>query len=238
MTDGWDMSAPAWIADMGDAGDFTRQHIMDAPMLGRVAQAQARTVLDIGAGEGRFCRMLAARGIEATGLEPTAQLIAEARDRDPQGRYVQGRAEQLPFGDAGFDMAVFYLSLIDIEGLDAAFCEAIRVLRPGGRILIGNLSSFATAVPEGSQQGWTRVGEGMVYSCDHYHTERSFLIGWRGIRVRNYHRTLAQYMEALLSRGMRLSHFAEPKPTGGDAARRAQFSRAPMFVLMEWVKPD
>ena len=40
MTDGWDESAGAWIADMaGDQGDWGRRHVLDAPMLARVQAA-------------------------------------------------------------------------------------------------------------------------------------------------------------------------------------------------------
>lgn len=145
MNNGWDHSAGAWIRDQQDGGDFSRRAVLDAPMLARIRGQGFATALDLGCGEGRFCRMMQAEGILTTGIDPTAALLSEARRLDPTGYYVQARAEDLPFGDACFDLVVSYLTLIDIDGLDAAITEVARVLRPGGRFLIANLNSFATA---------------------------------------------------------------------------------------------
>lgn len=54
MSDGWDESAAAWIADMGDDGDFGRRFVLDAPMVARVRAGSFEAALDVGCGEGRF----------------------------------------------------------------------------------------------------------------------------------------------------------------------------------------
>ncbi|MEG3146383.1 class I SAM-dependent methyltransferase [Sphingomonas sp. RT2P30] len=233
MADGWAESAAAWIASLGERGDFGRAYVLDRPMLERVARGGFATALDVGCGEGRFCRMLAERGIKATGIDPTEPLLAEARRRDPAGDYRLGRAEQLDFTDASFDLVVSYLSLIDIPDPAAAIAEMGRVLRPGGSLLIANLASFSTA---GS---WSVDLLGRVrFAIDHYLVERAAWASWRGIRVRNWHRPLGSYMALLLDAGLVLRHFAEPAPYGGDPRRAARFRRAPWFVIMEWQKPS
>lgn len=58
MTDGWDQSADAWVASLGEAGDFSRRHVLDGPMTARVAALGPVRALDVGCGEGRFCRIL------------------------------------------------------------------------------------------------------------------------------------------------------------------------------------
>jgi 2-polyprenyl-3-methyl-5-hydroxy-6-metoxy-1,4-benzoquinol methylase len=63
MSNGWNESAGAWIADMGDHGDFGRRFVLDPVMLSRATAASAARALDVGCGEGRFCRALAAAGI-------------------------------------------------------------------------------------------------------------------------------------------------------------------------------
>ena len=65
---GWEFSAAGWLAAQGDAGDATRRFVLDAPML--AALPKAGRVLDIGCGEGRFCRMMRARGLDPVGLDP------------------------------------------------------------------------------------------------------------------------------------------------------------------------
>eukprot|EP01035_Chromulina_nebulosa_P009397 gene9398-biopygen7891 len=67
MTDGWDDSAAAWIADQGEDGDFGRRCVLDRPMLAQVRGRGFATALDVGCGEGRFCRVLTAEGLRTTG---------------------------------------------------------------------------------------------------------------------------------------------------------------------------
>jgi len=232
MSDGWVESAKAWIADMGDSGDFARACVLDRPMLELIGEGRFATALDVGCGEGRFCRMLAGRGIRTVGIDPTEALIAEARRRDPDGDYRIGRAEQLDFPDASFDLVVSYLTLIDIPDLAAAIAEMARVLRPGGSLLIANLTSFNTAAQPGFG---ARLG--LRPAVDRYLEEHTDWVSWRGIRVQNWHRPLSTYMTLLLEQGLELRHFAEPSPYAGPPARIARYRRAPWFLIMEWRKP-
>lgn len=234
MDDGWSASARAWIDEMCSSGDWGRRHVLDAPMLARVRGRGFRNALDIGCGEGRFCRMLAAEGIRCVGIDPTAELIEVARERDPAGDYRIERAEALNLADAGIDLAVAYLSLIDISGLARALAETHRVLRPGGTFLIANLQAFNTAaVP----LGWTREPDGSRRFCiDHYLEERSVRTAWRGIDVYNWHRPMHVYMQGLLDAGFDLVHFAEPAPQGVDDAKAERYRRVPNFLVMEWRK--
>lgn len=234
MFSGWAESATAWIADMGDRGDYGRACILDRPMLERVRGRGFRRALDVGCGEGRFCRMLQAEGIATVGVDPTEALLGEARRRDPHGDYRIGRAEALDFTENSFDLVVSYLTLIDIDDVAGAIGEMTRVLRPGGTLLIANLSSFATA---GTDGGWARYAAGRERFCiDRYLEERAEWVGWRGIRVRNWHRPLGRYMALLLAAGLRLTHFAEPEPHSGDPEQAERYRRVPWFLLMEWGK--
>lgn len=234
MAAGWDRSAQAWIAEMGESGDWGRRYVLDAPMLERVDRLPVRDVLDLGCGEGRFCRMLRRRGLRTVGIDPTAALIDEARRRDPGGDYRVSGAEALDLDEASMDLVVAYLSLIDIEDLQAALREVRRVLRPGGHFLIANLQSFNTAaVP----LGWTREPDGSRRFCiDHYLQVRPVLTEWRGISIRNWHRPLHVYMGGLIEQGFELRHFDEPGPVGVEGDKAERFRRVPNFLLMEWQK--
>jgi SAM-dependent methyltransferase len=234
MTNGWDESAAAWIADMGTRGDYGREFVLDQPMIGRVKGRGFQRALDVGCGEGRFCRMLKELGVTAVGIDPTKALVQHARQQDPEGEYRLGIAETLGFADRSFDLVVSYLTLIDIPDVRAAIAEMSRVLRPRGTLLIANLNSFITAGPP---SGWVRDpgGEHRFY-IDRYMEERPEWFAWRGIRVHNWHRPLSTYMSLLLEQGLRLSHFSEPLPVGGDPAKFERYRRLPYFVMMEWQK--
>lgn len=236
MTNGWDDSAAAWIADMGEHGDFGRRYVLDPVMLPLALANGAKTALDVGCGEGRFCRMLAARGVTVTGIDPTPSLLGHARMRDPQGTYVETDAANLPFGDGAFDLVVSYLSLIDMPDVATAIVEMTRVLKPRGRLLIANLNGFNTA---GQETDWSldEHGKRKHFQIDHYLTESAAWIEWRGIRIRNHHRPLSTYMKLLLAQGLTLTYFDEPRPAAdAPAGRAADYVRAPWFMVMEWAK--
>jgi SAM-dependent methyltransferase len=233
---GWDESAAAWIRSMGERGDWSREWVLDPAMLPRIRDRGFGAALDVGCGEGRFCRLMRQAGIEAVGIDPTTALIEEARRRDPAGRYEVGRAEELPFASGRFDLVVSYLSLIDIPDFRAAIAEMNRVLKPGGTLLIANLTSFVTAGPA---TGWIRdaEGRGSYFPVDRYLEEYSQQVSWAGISILNWHRPLSAYMSALLDAGLILHAFEEPPAAGGDPDRAAFQRRVPGFVVMEWLKP-
>jgi SAM-dependent methyltransferase len=232
ISNGWNESAAAWIAELGDLGDFGRRFVLDEPMMALVRQRVHVSALDVGCGEGRFCRMLGALGIRTTGVDPTEALVARARALDHGGDYRIGMAERLDFEDHSFDLVISYLSLIDIPDLRTALYEMARVLRPGGRLLIANLTGFTTA---GMVFGGRRP-RGADKKAS-YLDEHSSEVSWGAIRIRNWHRPLETYMKGLLEVGLRLSHFSEPRPYGGPPEKVGRYLRAPYFILMEWTKP-
>jgi SAM-dependent methyltransferase len=232
---GWDDSAVAWIAEIGEEGDYGRRFVLDAPMIERVRRQPFRTALDVGCGEGRFCRMMQAEGLRTVGVDPTQALIDRAKQLNPGGDYRLGRAEALEVADGSFDLVVSYLTLIDIPDVTRAIANMAGALRPGGTLLIANLTSFNTA---GMPDGWHRDGDGQRRFCiDHYLEERAVWVSWRGIRIQQWHRPLSAYMSRLLGVGLELQDFSEPEPIGGDPQTADRYRRVPWFHIMEWRKP-
>jgi SAM-dependent methyltransferase len=232
MSDGWEQSAQAWITSMGEQGDWGRHSVLDPVMLGRVATRRFERALDVGCGEGRFSRMLAAAGINVTGIDPTDALIEQARRRDPSGDYRIGNAENLRFEAATFDLVVSYLTLIDMADFRTAISEMSRVLKPGGSLLIANLTSFFSSAP----QGWIKDQDGrpLYFPVDHYLDEVPSWFERPGIRIENWHRPLAAYMAAFLESGLQLTFFSEPEPVSGEASCKDLYRRAPWFLVMDW----
>lgn len=220
-----------------ERGDNSRTLLLDEPMLRLAGDVAGLKVCDVGCGEGRFCRMLAERGAEVTGVEPTARLIDEARRKHPEGTYLEGVGERLPVESDSFDLVVCYLVLIDIAGYRAAINEMVRVAKPGGRILIANLNSFVTT----RTNAWTRDEDGkeLYVAVDNYFDERGQVISWSGIEIVNFHRPFEVYMSALLAAGLRLTHFEEPRPAPDVAEKNPSVAdglRVPFFHVMQWRK--
>jgi SAM-dependent methyltransferase len=224
LSDGWTESAQAWLASIGDDGDYGRKFVLDAPMLARVKRQDFKTALDVGCGEGRFCRMLQTAGISTVGIDPTAALVERARQLDPTGDYRIARAETLDVPSASFDLVVSYLSLIDIADLALAASKMSGALRPGGMLLIANLTSFNTA---GMPEGWNTDSDGQRRFCiDHYLEARPVWVSWHGIRVQNWYRPLSAYMTAFLECGLELRHFDEPAPVWWRPRGRRALSKS------------
>jgi len=87
--------------------------------------------LEIGVGSGRFAAPL---GVEC-GVDPSPAMLAHARARGIDG--VEGVAEALPFAAASFDHALVVTTICFVDSAAAMLSEAARVLRPGGRLVIG-----------------------------------------------------------------------------------------------------
>ncbi|GAB6876106.1 class I SAM-dependent methyltransferase [Thermaerobacter litoralis] len=106
-------------------------------------------VLDVACGTGEITAMLARRVGAAgrvTGLDFSAGMLGIARQRMERlgvsGRVelVQGDALNLPFGEGRFDLVTMGFALRNVADLDRALAEMVRVTRPGGRVLILELS--------------------------------------------------------------------------------------------------
>ncbi len=111
-----------------------------------------------------------------------------------------------------------------------------RVLRPGGALLMANLTGYISACID---QGWVKGSEGeyLYYPVDNYLGEFPLWLEWSGIRIVNWHRPLDAYMTAFLEAGLSLKFFAEPAPVSGDADHQERARRVPWFVVMEWQRP-
>lgn len=92
-------------------------------------------VLDLGCGTGDLVR---STGVErAVGVDVSERMLRRARARvGAEARLVQGSAFALPFADDAFDGAVSGFVLRNLEDLAGAFVELARVVRPGGRIAL------------------------------------------------------------------------------------------------------
>jgi SAM-dependent methyltransferase len=103
-----------------------------AEVLTRLEIAPGTRLLDIGCGSGYAAAMAAARGAEVTGIDITPELIAIARERLPEGRFVVGTMDALPFNDAAFDAAVAFNAFQFADDASHAVREAARTLTPRG----------------------------------------------------------------------------------------------------------
>jgi SAM-dependent methyltransferase len=99
-----------------------------------VREAGPRRVLEVGCGWGWFAERLTSElGVDVVAVDLSPRMVELARERGVAARVAD--VQELPFGDAEFDVAVANWMLYHVPDLDRALAELARVLRPGGRLV-------------------------------------------------------------------------------------------------------
>ncbi len=118
-------------------------------LLGR---ARLENLLDAGTGTGRMLELLAPHIGRGLGIDVSPDMLAIARDRlvkcgATHCQVRRGDVYRLPFADGstvtGFDAVIFHQVLHYLDDPQAALREAMRVTRPGGRIVIADFAPHA-----------------------------------------------------------------------------------------------
>ena len=139
---------------LGQITDTLEQKLL-FELLGSVAD---KALLDVGCGDGALASELARRGAIVIGLDADSVMIAAAQRRtDIEGtrlRLIEGRAEGLPFGDATFDGVLAVTVLCFVRDAERAVAEMARVLKPGGRLVIGELGRWSLWAVHRRIRGW------------------------------------------------------------------------------------
>jgi len=91
-------------------------------------------VLDACCGTGDLAVAAAGRAVAVTGLDFSEPMLERARVKDPSIEWVRGDVLSLPFGDASFDAVTVGFGVRNVDDLEACVRELRRVLRPGGRL--------------------------------------------------------------------------------------------------------
>jgi len=102
----------------------------------RAAVSPGDRVLDTCCGTGDLAIACLAEGGEVTGLDFSERMLERARAKSNQVEWMQGDALALPFEDGSFDAATVGFGVRNLEDLDRGLAELRRVLRPGGRLAI------------------------------------------------------------------------------------------------------
>jgi ubiquinone/menaquinone biosynthesis C-methylase UbiE len=132
--------------------DLSRTHYGHRDMLNwalqRLPNLNGARVLDIGVGEGQSSVLLARSGAQVTGIDISGEALTRANELAKRcgvkPEFIRMAGEELRFPDASFD-AILCISAYHHMDLERATAEFVRVLRPGGRVVM--IEPLATNPP-------------------------------------------------------------------------------------------
>ena len=141
-----DLGYPKELANVPEAAVESFAGVANPWTMGRLAAGER--VLDLGSGAGTdslvAAQMVGESG-RVTGIDMTPQMLAKARAAAAEMRiehveFVEGEAEQLPFPDDSFDVVISNGVIDLIPDKEAVFAQLFRVLAPGGRMQIADVT--------------------------------------------------------------------------------------------------
>lgn len=256
----WDVVADEWAERVRTASDQNREYLLDPTTLALLGDIAGRRVLDVGCGEGRFTRMLTERGAKVVAVDYSPRMIELAQEeerRRPLGvSYHLADVADLSFLDAeSFDVAVAYMSLMDVADYQAAIAEVARLLKPGSQFVFSILHPCFTM----KDAGWERRvpsssgdADKLYYRVDNYFERAHWLEKiWPAGTAKTplFHRPLGDYAAALRKSGFVIRELVEPTPdstlaehldvSGPQESQEwvwHEYFRIPLFIVLDCVK--
>ena len=135
-----------------NAADWQRIRALHVPepdveraILDLIGTEKLRTILDAGTGTGRMLELLAPHCERGIGIDISPEMLGIARDRLARAGAAHcqvrlGDIYRLPVAGRGVDAVIFHQVLHFVDDPQAALREALRVLKPGGRVLIADFA--------------------------------------------------------------------------------------------------
>ena len=123
-----------------DLLSFGQAKLWRKKVLEKVDPQSGEKILDIAAGTGTSSMALKLPGVEVVAADFSKGMLAEGKKRYPELEFVFADAMKLPFKNNEFDVVTMSFGLRNVQDRDKALGEFLRVLKPGGRLVICEFS--------------------------------------------------------------------------------------------------
>ncbi|MGH7761430.1 MAG: class I SAM-dependent methyltransferase [Candidatus Dormibacteraceae bacterium] len=229
LASGWEAQARNWIAWAREPGhDSYWRHHRDAFF--KLIPSPGRMTIDIGCGEGRVSRDLAARGHRVVGVDLSLTMLQAAAGAGGPP-VVRSDAARLGLQDGCCDLAVAFMSLQDMDDMEEAIKSIARVLEPGGRLCaavvhpLNSAGLFTSREPDAPFLIEGSYLESFRYSD---HMKKDGL----EMEFQQTHHSMEGYFRPLEGAGLLVEAVREHRV--GDGGR---WDRLPLFLHFRAVKP-
>ncbi len=244
----WNINAQTWDDSFTEDGDPRRKSLIGVQQIIDLFQGvQGKKILDAGCGNGYLCRSLAKSGACVVGLDIASSFIEKNRKAEKENKlcieYIQGSVTKMDmFQDNYFDCVVSNTVLINVPNYRAAISEMVRVLNPGGKLLLILVHPCFSAPGFESVKkvkDSDRSEDILFWKVDNYFDRSSREVRYRELNVPliNFHRTLSDYINVIIRSGIKISYFDEPSPPLKDILNNpttlaAKGHRIPRFIII------
>jgi demethylmenaquinone methyltransferase/2-methoxy-6-polyprenyl-1,4-benzoquinol methylase len=120
---------------------FGLTHFWRKATANAVAAKKEEKILDLAAGTGTSSLAFAKSGATVIPCDFSLGMLQEGNKRSPQLNFSAGDALSLPFADETFDAVTISFGIRNVNNVDKALNEMLRVTKPGGRIVVCEFSS-------------------------------------------------------------------------------------------------
>jgi ubiquinone/menaquinone biosynthesis C-methylase UbiE len=225
----WNENAEVWTRLARSGYDVYRDYLNTPAFFALLPDVRGLSGLDIGCGEGHNTRLLAERGARVSAIDVSDVFIKYAQqeeERTPRNiDYRVASAVALPFGDASFDFAVAFMSLMDIPETSRVLAEAHRILKPGG-FLQFSIEHPCFATPHRRN---LRNPAGVTYAIevgDYFRRLQGEIAEWifgaappnvrmglRPFKTPRFTRPIGEWLNLLIDTGFTIERVEEPTPS-------------------------
>ena len=233
---------------VGEKGSEYHRRIVIPGAIRLLSPAAGESVLDLACGQGVFCRALAERGMEVTGVDAAEPLIAAARRHGPPSiHYHIADVRDLAFLlENHFPAAACLLAIQNIHPFLPVFKSVARALKPHGRFVIVMVHPCFRG-PKSTHWGWDQANQVQYRRVDRYLIPRKIpIVTHPGSQPDQYtwtfHRPISAYVKALRQAGLFVDALEEwPSHKHSDSGPRASAENQarqeiPLFMAIRAVK--
>jgi ubiquinone/menaquinone biosynthesis C-methylase UbiE len=260
------MSSTDWnkVADwydqlVGESGSEYHQHVVLPGALRLLAPQTGQRIADLACGQGVLCRLLAAQGVHATGIDAAPELIRAARERDRAAATPSALAIDYHVGDirqptplppSTFDAAACLLAIQNIHPIAPVFAGAATLLKPMGKLVLVMMHPCFRG-PRQTGWGWDEKQNIQYRRVERYLLPRKTPIVTHpgkhtgkdaGAYTWSFHKPIEAYVRALRNAGLLIDALEEwPSHKKSDSGPRAAAENSareeiPMFLAIRAVK--